>query len=132
MGNLIEFSEWLGKEIKSRGWSAANLSRRSGVASAQISRILNRERGIGPDSCLAIARALGVPPVEVFRRAGLLPGNFEVGALSDFTTRVRGVAESMTPAEREELLELVYLFYRQAKERRQRSSSNHSAAACST
>jgi len=130
MGNLIEFSHWLSSEIKKLGWNAADLSRRSGVAPAQISRILNKERGVGPDSCLAIARALGIPPVEVFRRAGLLPGDFEVGDdLVEFIAQTRSIAESLTTAERKELLELAYLFYRQAKQRRERKCCNNSTPA---
>jgi transcriptional regulator with XRE-family HTH domain len=119
MGNLVDFSEWLKSEMDKRGWNSADLSRRSGVYPAQISRILNKERGIGPESCLAFARALGVPPVEVFRRAGLLPGDVDVGNVGEFIMEMRGIAESLTPKEREQLLEMMYLFYRQARERRE-------------
>lgn len=30
-------------------------------------------RGIGPETCEAIAHALDIPPVEVFQAAGILP-----------------------------------------------------------
>lgn len=32
---------------------------------------------------------------------------------------MRSIAESLTPTEREQLLEMMYLFYRQARERRE-------------
>jgi transcriptional regulator with XRE-family HTH domain len=56
-----------------RGLRQIDLARRTGLGSGQISRILNMERGIGPDSATAIARAFNLPPEVVFRKAGLLP-----------------------------------------------------------
>ena len=73
-----EFSVWLQAELEHRGWDQAELARRSEVTPAQISRILSQTRRPGPDACLAIARALRVPPEEVFRRAGLLPPTGEL------------------------------------------------------
>jgi len=90
MVNIIGFSEWLQKELDRRDWRPADLVRHGGIASSQLSRILNRERGVGPEVCVAIARALGIPPETVFREAGLLPPD----------------ADSDTPAKRE----LLHLF----------------------
>ena len=68
--NLVE---WLKDQLKQRAWRPADLARRANIDSGQLSRILNRERRAGPETCLGIARALEVPPERVFRLAGLLP-----------------------------------------------------------
>lgn len=70
---MSEFTEWLENEIEARGWNRNELSRRSHTDSGLISRILNEERKPGPDTLTAIAQALKIPPVNVFRIAGLLP-----------------------------------------------------------
>lgn len=67
------FTEWLQREMEKRGWNQAELSRRSGVTTAQVSRINTGEQRPGPTVCRAFARALQLPPEEVFRRVGLLP-----------------------------------------------------------
>jgi transcriptional regulator with XRE-family HTH domain len=59
--------------LSEKGWTQAELARRSGVSPAQITRVLSGERGLGEQSILAIAEALKLPPDEVYRAAGLLP-----------------------------------------------------------
>jgi transcriptional regulator with XRE-family HTH domain len=73
MTNLIDFAQWLKKEIQIRGWRQADLARAARIDSSVFSRILNLEREPSPETCRAIARALNLPPETVFRRAGLLP-----------------------------------------------------------
>lgn len=67
------FIDWLQQELQKRGWNQAELARRSGTTTAQISRIMTGEQSPGPEVGRKIARALRVPPEEVFRHAGLLP-----------------------------------------------------------
>lgn len=67
------FVEWLQGELNQRGWSQADLARRSHVTQTHISRIMSEMRRPGPDALMNIAHALRVPPDEAFRRAGLLP-----------------------------------------------------------
>lgn len=73
MATYEEFANWLLEQIEQRAWDQAELSRRSGVTSAQVSRIFTGERQAGPMVCRKLARALGLPPEAVFRQAGLLP-----------------------------------------------------------
>jgi transcriptional regulator with XRE-family HTH domain len=73
MATHKEFSNWLVKQLDEREWTQADLSKRSGVTTSQISRILSGTRGIGIDACLAIARAFHIPEERVFRKAGFLP-----------------------------------------------------------
>ena len=67
------FTAWLKQELNLRGWDQAELAHRSRITPAQISRILSGARRPGPEACVGIARALGLPPEQVFRKAGLLP-----------------------------------------------------------
>ncbi|MDX9993213.1 MAG: helix-turn-helix transcriptional regulator [Anaerolineales bacterium] len=67
------FGEWLKSEINIRNISQKELADISGVTPAQISRAIGGSRGLGTDTLTAIARALRLPPEEVFRRAGILP-----------------------------------------------------------
>lgn len=70
MSDLID---WIEEELTRKGWNRNDLSIRSGVDSGYLSRILNRERGYGPDTVLSIAQALDLPPELAFRKAGWLP-----------------------------------------------------------
>lgn len=70
---MENFAFWLETQLKNRDWQVSDLARKAGVYVASVSRILNGTRKPGPGICLNIARALNLPPEEVFRRAGLLP-----------------------------------------------------------
>jgi transcriptional regulator with XRE-family HTH domain len=67
------FQDWLGEEMNRRGWTQAELARRSHLSQPTLSRILTEMRQVGPGVALAIAHALGESPVKVYRLAGLLP-----------------------------------------------------------
>lgn len=69
----IDFTEWLTKELTVKGWDQAELSRRSGITTAHISRIMTGQRHPGTEALSGIAHALRLPPEDLFRRAGLLP-----------------------------------------------------------
>lgn len=68
-----DFIEWLSNELERRYWTYNELARRADLSSATISLVMTGRRGVGKDFCNGIARAFDIPPVEVFRRAGLLP-----------------------------------------------------------
>jgi len=68
-----DFVEWLKDEIQQRGWTDGETARKSEIAGATLSKILNLQAQPGVDFCNGIARAFKVPPEDVFRRAGLLP-----------------------------------------------------------
>jgi transcriptional regulator with XRE-family HTH domain len=69
----ISFSNWLRDKLAAHQMTQAELSRRSGITTAQISRIISEARGIGSSAANAIAIALDLPAEEVHRAAGLLP-----------------------------------------------------------
>lgn len=69
----LDLTEWLDGERQARGWSLRELGRRAGVSHAQVSHVLSGSAIPGWDFCVGMARALGLPPEDVMRRAGLLP-----------------------------------------------------------
>lgn len=69
----IGFSEWINQELNKRGWNQSELARRADISRGTLANIMNGNRGIGPETCTAIAEAMDLPAIEVFRAAGLLP-----------------------------------------------------------
>lgn len=65
--------QWIEEQLRQRDWRPADLARAAKVRDSTISRILNGNAKAGPELCNAIAEALDVPPVEIFRVAELLP-----------------------------------------------------------
>lgn len=66
------FSKWLQIELDRRGWNQAELSRKSGLSTGQIARLMSGERGLGENSVKAIASALRIPANLVYQAAGFL------------------------------------------------------------
>ncbi len=101
----MDFSDWLSKEIKKRGWSEAELARRANIPRQIINNYINRQRK-KPDSdvLVAIARALNLPPETVFRAAGLLP---PVSPNSEHQQEFLYLLSQLSPEEQEEILELL-------------------------
>ncbi|HAF62041.1 MAG TPA: hypothetical protein DCK95_06920 [Anaerolineaceae bacterium] len=67
------FTDWLNTELNVRNWSYADLSKKSGISQAHISKVFSGQRGVGIEFCEKIARALDLPTSLVFRKAGILP-----------------------------------------------------------
>ena len=72
VSNREEFSNWLIAELERRDWSQADLSKRSGLHRAIISKIVLGSSSPMPETLEAIARGFGMPSVIVFQKAGLL------------------------------------------------------------
>jgi len=109
------FGEWLRKEIEERGWTMGALARRADVSHAAISRVVNGERGAGPELCRAIARAFEMPEEHVFRMAGLLS---QLPSPDDDLTfaQVYDMMNRLTPEERREIMEYVEWRYKKSKQ----------------
>ena len=110
---MEEFGDWLRGELKKRGWQNVDLAHEANISDAQISRVVSGTRGAGPDFCVAIARGLGIDPVTVFRRAGLLPsadGANEEPSFADLTS----VMQQLTPENREDVI--AYAIWRRSQQ----------------
>jgi transcriptional regulator with XRE-family HTH domain len=66
------FNDWVMSEMEKRNWSFADLSKKSGISQAHISKVFSGQRGIGNDFLNAISIALGYPPEYIFRKSGNL------------------------------------------------------------
>lgn len=108
-----DFVEWLQQEIDARNWRPADLARAAGIYASTLAKILQRERRVGADVCLSLARRLTLPPETVFRKAGLLP---DLPASGDDRTvyEIQEIARRLSPALREDVRD--YALWRYKRE----------------
>lgn len=69
---VIKFFRWLDKQLTPRNMKYSQLARKAGLSHSAFSKA---KSGALPkwEACMAIAIALEVDPIEVFRAASLLP-----------------------------------------------------------
>jgi transcriptional regulator with XRE-family HTH domain len=90
---MSEFSDWLDTELSKRNWTRADLAKAAGISQSSLSLIYSGNRKPGNDLCESIARALKLPPEEVFRRAGLLPPKRDNPWFPRFETIIEELSE---------------------------------------
>lgn len=73
MLSMENFGSWLLAELEKRDWSQSDLVKTAGISRGTLSNIISGTRGVGNESMIAIAHALKMSPVTIFRKAGLLP-----------------------------------------------------------
>ncbi|NMC30718.1 MAG: helix-turn-helix transcriptional regulator [Pelolinea sp.] len=73
VNKMVEFSEFIQRELSKRGWSQADFARRSGMTTGGVSMLLNQTRKPSPDTLKIIAQVFDIPIETIFRIAGLLP-----------------------------------------------------------
>lgn len=66
-----DFPEYLRGLMALKGWTSAEVSRRTEVSTSTVSRWLSGELTPNAQSCRNIAEAFGLPLAEVYRAAGL-------------------------------------------------------------
>lgn len=100
-----ELVERINREMKNKTWDQGDLARESGVNSSSISRLVNGQRGVDPESLREIGRVLGILPMELAYYIGLadeLPPRGEVLRnifIAEF--------ERSSPERRKEIIELL-------------------------
>ena len=68
------FSEWLLEQMENQNLTQADLAKASGLTRTAISDYINQKRtNPEPHALIALAKALHVSPLNIFRVAGLLP-----------------------------------------------------------
>ena len=110
----IDFANWLREELEKRAWTQAELARQSKISPAQVTRLLNGERGIGENGIVAIAHALKLPPETVFRAAGLLPPQ---SSKNERIEQAVYLMDDLPEQEQEDILEFIKLRHRLAEDR---------------
>ena len=73
MIDKLTFGQWLQIEREKRGWSQSNLARRAGKDRAVINKIESGGAMPAVKTYIAIANALDLSPIVLFRVAGLMP-----------------------------------------------------------
>lgn len=114
MATSEKFIQWLLEELNQRGWSQADLARRSRITPTQISRILSGSRNPGTEALTAIAGALNVPAAMLFQLAGVLPP--ESASPPDLDEWVH-LYKSLPKDDREELIQLARMKVERRKKR---------------
>jgi transcriptional regulator with XRE-family HTH domain len=101
-----KFANWVNHELEIRGWNQSTLTKKSGLAHGTISNILSGTRGIGEETCLALAKAFKLPPETVFRAAGLLPPKKDIDPEIE---RAMHLASQLSEEELQEVIKIVEL-----------------------
>jgi transcriptional regulator with XRE-family HTH domain len=119
----MDFPDWLLNEMSKRGWSQADLARASGLNRQSISDYVNRRRtNPEPDALVAIANALNISPVTVYRAAGLLPaGGGERVNLTDW----EHLLSQLEPTEQEEIYQILELKVERRKQAEQAAAAKN-------
>jgi len=68
-----DFIQWITAEKEKRGWGVNELARRADLSNSYVSNVLNELQGPGPKFYAGMARAFGMPEVELLRMGGELP-----------------------------------------------------------
>jgi len=108
---MVEFTEWLDRELLRRDWTRADLAQRAKISQSALSLIYSQNRKPGADVCNGIAVALKIPSEEVFRAAGLLPKNNQVDADAERAAHL--IQTLKKPANKRRALDYLELLLRQ-------------------
>lgn len=109
----MNFSDWLLEQMNKKGWAQADLARASGLNRQSISDYINRRRtSPDPDALVAIAHSLGISPITVFRKAGLLPDD---GGIDVTFQDWEFLLKQMSPEDQEEMRQIAEMKIKRRK-----------------
>lgn len=100
-----ELLDYLEKEIKQRGWTFAELSRRTGIAHSQFSQLKSGRSGLGKDTLPRLAESLGVS-VEFLLRLGGYITEPETSDDEAYWKELRHIVSGLTPADKRRFIEI--------------------------
>jgi transcriptional regulator with XRE-family HTH domain len=104
--NLIEFGQWLKTERNKRGWTQSDLARKSGKNRSIINKIESGSYLPGTTTFIALANALQMSPLILFRRAGLMA---EVPEKQTNYETWQYILSQLTPTDEDEIRTLAEL-----------------------
>jgi len=113
MSAQVDFTEWLQEQIRASGRTQAQVAQAGGISTSHLSRVLSGERGIGPELCHGVARALNLPPERVFRKAGLLPPRIIGGKNEERKAELLDYFEALDERGRDTALAVMRTLYEQ-------------------
>ena len=104
----MSLGNWLQSQLKKRGWSQGELSRRSGLSQPQISGLIAGSKDPSAEACRKLANVFEVTPETVMRLAGLLPSSADDDEVAEAIELLRAM-----PTEKRSLAtRLVRMIYR--------------------
>lgn len=107
MADDLHFSEWLDAQLSERSMTQQALAKKAGLGKSVISKLLKRMiKRPDPGTYVAIAKALDMSPITVFRIAGILPPDIDIPELEDYKT----VLSLLTSERRQEFLCMMRAF----------------------
>lgn len=111
----IKFSDWLLEQLKERGWSQSELSHITGLTRQAISYYLSGKSKQPDEFALQkIAKALKLPPEEVYRAAGIPLSQPQETKL---IRQITHLTNQLPPEEQQGILEFVKLRLRLSEDR---------------
>jgi transcriptional regulator with XRE-family HTH domain len=121
------FITWLNSELSHLGWNNNDLAQRANVTPSAISMVLSGQRQPGVDFCKGLARALKMPAVEVFRKAGLLPPAAPDPEEDPSFSELLSYMRRLSAEDRRDVLNYALFRYRQSLASREANSENEQA-----
>jgi transcriptional regulator with XRE-family HTH domain len=89
--HMSEFFSWMNSELEDRGWSYNELARRAGFSSGTVSMVMTGKNQVSWEFCAGVADAFGMPPEDVFRKAGLLRPTPDPEGVQELTRLAKGL-----------------------------------------
>lgn len=93
---IERFQTWLQEQLNERNFTANQLAKKAGISHSVFVRVREGKLPKG-ETCIKIANALNVDPLEVLRAASLLP---QVSETEEFITRMVFIYNRLPPVKK--------------------------------
>ena len=67
---MVDFQDWITKQIDDAGITKRELAERAGISASLVYAVTTEGRKASADFCVRVAPVLGIPTLELLRRAG--------------------------------------------------------------
>lgn len=103
--------EWITERMKAKGHNLAEAAREIDARDAAVKNIITRSKGLGKDLAPRIARYLEIDEAELFRIAGLAPG--EVNADEGiYEKQIRTLFRRATSQQKKQIVDVANIILR--------------------
>jgi transcriptional regulator with XRE-family HTH domain len=110
-----EIAEWIDTEMQARGWTTRELARRASLHHTTISQVVTGRQLAGWDFLVAVARPLGLAPIEALIKGGKLTRAEAIATLprllsaeqADMARQIAAAAQVLSMEEQQLLLQML-------------------------
>jgi len=67
---MVDFQDWITKQIDAAEITKRELAERAGISASLVYAVTTEGRKVSADFCVRVAPVLGIPTLELLRRAG--------------------------------------------------------------